>query len=115
MNVLWSRADAQTVRTVQEALQPRALAYTTVMTVLERLYRKGLVTREAEGRAYAYRPSATRAEHTAALMADALATSDDRSAALVSFTEQLSAHDVAALKQVLSAHRKRADSSRTKP
>jgi len=38
------------------------LAYTTVMTTLDRLYKKGVLAREAEGRAFRYRPRFTREE-----------------------------------------------------
>jgi predicted transcriptional regulator len=116
MGVLWAATDALTVRVVQERLQPaRPLAYTTVMTVMERLFRKGLVTRETIGKAYAYSPSASHAEYTASLMAEALLGSADRSAALVSFTEQLSAADLAALKLVLDGPGKPRRLRRVKP
>lgn len=57
MKVLWRREEA-TVAEVQEALQPtRPLAYTTIMTVLDRLSRKGAADREKQGRGYLYRPA----------------------------------------------------------
>ncbi len=51
---------ARSVQDVQAALadEGQALAYTTVMTVLVRLYEKGLVAREREGRRYLYRAGA---------------------------------------------------------
>lgn len=56
MKVLWERGETN-VREVQVALQPdRPLAYTTVMTLLERLHRKGAVTRRKQGRGFHYRP-----------------------------------------------------------
>lgn len=61
-----------TVRDVAEALQERDLAYTTVMTVLDRLAGKGMVGREREGRAWRYRPAASREAYIAQLMLDAL-------------------------------------------
>jgi len=46
---------------VQNALAPhKPLAYTTVMTLLERLLRKGAVTREKHGRHFVYAPAVTR-------------------------------------------------------
>jgi BlaI family penicillinase repressor len=49
-----------TVQEVKEALAPRrALAYTTVMTVLSRLAAKGLLERQKQGRAYYYTPAAS--------------------------------------------------------
>ena len=57
MKVLWRR-DAATVADVQEELKPaRPLAYTTVMTVLDRLARKGAADRDKQGRGYLYRPA----------------------------------------------------------
>jgi len=64
LKVLWAGGDDLTVAEVQEAMKPyRPLAYTTVLTLLERLYRKGQVTRRKQGRGYAYRPLL---EHAAA-------------------------------------------------
>ncbi len=59
MNVLWDRGSA-TVAEVRERL-PDRLAYTTVLTILRTLERKGYVEHEAEGRAYRYRPVVERA------------------------------------------------------
>lgn len=62
MKVLW-RCDAATVADVQEELKPaRPLAYTTVMTVLDRLARKGAVDRDKQGRGYLYRPAVSEQE-----------------------------------------------------
>lgn len=46
----------------------REIAYTTVMTVLDRLSKKSLVTRERDGRAWRYLPAATREALTAQTM-----------------------------------------------
>ncbi len=54
LRALWSLGEAN-VRAVQQALAPeRELAYTTVMTVLDRLVRKGVVGRRKDGRAFIY-------------------------------------------------------------
>lgn len=47
-------------------------AYTTVMTTLDRLFRKGLVTRRKSGRAYLYSPRITREEYERGLAVDIL-------------------------------------------
>jgi len=60
MEILWSRRDAS-VRDVVEQLR-RPLAYTTVMTTLDRLYKKGLLERRKEQRAFLYSPRLTRQE-----------------------------------------------------
>lgn len=55
MEILWAREEA-TVRDVVEVLQQeRAIAYTTVMTIMNNLVHKGLLEREPQGKAYLYR------------------------------------------------------------
>ncbi|MGD0201810.1 MAG: BlaI/MecI/CopY family transcriptional regulator [Bryobacteraceae bacterium] len=60
LKALWNLGEGN-VRSVQQALAPaRPLAYTTVMTVLDRLARKGAVGRRKSGRAFIYAPSISR-------------------------------------------------------
>jgi predicted transcriptional regulator len=60
LRALWSLGEAN-VRDVQQAVAPaKALAYTTVMTLLERLARKGVVSRRKSGRAFLYAPQTDR-------------------------------------------------------
>ncbi len=62
MNVLWPLGEA-TVRDVQQALRPtRPRAYTTIMTILDRLAQKGVVQRQKAGRAWLYRANLSAAE-----------------------------------------------------
>ena len=60
MERLWAAEGPMTARAVQDGLTARDLATTTVLTVLGRLERKGLVTRERDGRAHHYRAVASR-------------------------------------------------------
>jgi len=60
LEVLWQRSRAATVRNVQPSF-PR-LAYTTLMTTLDRLYRKGVLRRFRLGRAFGYEPRCSRDE-----------------------------------------------------
>ncbi|MEV6633249.1 BlaI/MecI/CopY family transcriptional regulator [Actinoplanes sp. NPDC051470] len=90
MTQLWESAGPLSVRHVHERLRGRDLAYTTVMTVLDRLAKKGVVTRERDGRAWLYAPAQTREQMTAGLMMDALADTPDKDAALAYFVGQLS-------------------------
>ena len=107
LEVLWGLPDGErtTVREVHTALSgDRDIAYTTVMTVLERLARKEVVDQQRDGRAYTYRAAATRGEMTADMMR---ATLDDfgavdRPAALVAFVEDASDAEVAALRAALA-------------
>src|SRR5271168_3025268 len=55
MNTLWPMGEG-TVREIRDSLAPRrARAYTTIMTIMDRLARKGVVERQKKGRAYVYR------------------------------------------------------------
>ena len=102
MGVLWQDDKPEmTVRDVAGHFPDHA--YTTVMTVLDRLERKGMVRRIRVGRAYRYAPSGTREEYAAALMHEALSSTTDRSAALVHFAESVSPEEAALLRDVLSA------------
>jgi predicted transcriptional regulator len=60
-----------------------------VMTVLDRLAKKGLVTQQRADRAYRYAPAQTREEMTAGVMLDALSATPDQDAALAYFMGQL--------------------------
>jgi predicted transcriptional regulator len=102
MDRLWESGRPATVREMVDALQAeRALAYTTVMTVMDNLHRKGWLRREREGRAWRYEPTGSRSGYTAALMNDALDTSADRRTALAHFVLQMSPHDAALLREAL--------------
>jgi predicted transcriptional regulator len=67
MDVMWA-GGALLVRDVQGRLE-RPVAYTTVMTTLDRLYKKGLVTRERQGRAFSYTAARSREQLHAAVAA----------------------------------------------
>jgi predicted transcriptional regulator len=60
MAILWKRGSG-TVREVLDDM-PAAVAYTTVMTMMVRLYERDLLTRQHEGRGYRYRPRKSRDE-----------------------------------------------------
>lgn len=106
MDRLWSWGRAVVVRDVLEDLQrDRTLAYTTVMTVLDNLHRKGYVLREKDGRAYRYRAARTREQHTADLMDQLLASTPDRGAALLYFVERMPAAEVRRLREALDGSR----------
>jgi predicted transcriptional regulator len=108
MDRLWDWGRPALVREVVDDLRAsRPVAYTTVMTVMENLYRKGWLRRERDGRAWRYEPTGSRSAYTAALMSDALGTSTDRRTALTHFVLQMSPHDAALLQQALDQVRAR--------
>lgn len=107
MDVLWS-ADADlglTVREVLDGLTGRDLAYTTVMTVLSRLEAKGVTTRERDGRAWRYRPAASRESLTAEAMRSPLhdLSGAERQAAILHFLTEASPDDLAAVREAMAA------------
>jgi predicted transcriptional regulator len=87
--VLWGAEGALTPADIQ-ALLPGPLAYNTVHTILKRLYDKGMVRRDADGRRGAYRPATDAAQRAADLMARVLETAPDPAAALLRFADGLS-------------------------
>src|SRR5215510_10831395 len=100
MRRIWARGEPVTVRDVLGDLQlERPIAYTTVMTVMGNLERKGRLRRHAEGRAYQYAPLVSADEYGAGLMRQALAASTDRPAVLMHFIEELSADEADALEE----------------
>jgi predicted transcriptional regulator len=102
MDRLWERGNPALVREIVDDLRPdRPLAYTTVMTVMENLHRKGWLRRERDGRAWRYEPTGSRSAYTAALMNEALSTTADRRKALAHFALQMSPHDAAVLRDAL--------------
>lgn len=102
MKHLWATDDGLTVRDVLERLDREPpLAYTTVLTVMDNLHRKGFLTREKEGRAYRYLPTKGRAEYTAELMHELLNGSGDRSDTLLKFLDTMSPTEVKRLKRAL--------------
>src|ERR1700728_378596 len=103
MDVLWESTDPLTVRQVSGNLTERDLAHTTVMTVLDRLAKKGFARRERDGRAWRYRAAATREAYVTELMLSALEQTGDRQAALARFARSVSDTEAAALRRALEA------------
>jgi predicted transcriptional regulator len=102
MDLLWSAQRPLLVREVLDLMQrQRAPAYTTVMTVMDNLHRKGWLARERDGRAWRYEPVLSRQDYTARLMREALAVSDDRAGVLARFVAEIDPADATALAAAL--------------
>lgn len=102
MDRLWSRDEPTTIRElVDELRQERVIAYTTVQTVMDNLHRKGWLSREPRGRAFVYRPVASRQEYSANLMREALDAGHDADLTLVHFLAQMSDEEAASLRRAL--------------
>ncbi len=91
MDVVWASDRAYLVREVRERLSyTRPLAYTTVMTVMNILYGKGVLCREKHGRAWRYWPAESREEHDARLMAEVLRSGGNERITMMRFVERVS-------------------------
>ncbi|WP_228266029.1 BlaI/MecI/CopY family transcriptional regulator [Microlunatus elymi] len=104
VEVLSKAKRPMTTAEVREALGGD-LAYTTVMTVLARLHGKSAVTRQAEGRGYAYAAIRDPAERTARRMQHLLAGDADSATVLTRFVDNLSPADEATLRALLEVDR----------
>jgi predicted transcriptional regulator len=103
MDRLWSWGRPSTVRDVVDDLRTyREIAYTTVMTVMENLHRKGYLSRHKDGRAWRYEPVRSRDEHAADLLFSALDEAGDRTGALVHFVGRMRASEVEAVRRAIA-------------
>jgi len=100
LEVLWSADGLRTPAQVLDALDTE-LAYTTVMTILTRLWEKGLATRVKQGRAYAYEATVSEADLAAARMSRELGRSSDRMATMGRFVDGLDADEARQLRALL--------------
>jgi predicted transcriptional regulator len=104
MDVMWAADRPLRVREVAAALhRERPLAFNTVQTVLENLFRKGWLNRNRDGRAYCYVTVRSREEYVAGLLGEALAAARDPAATLVRLMEDLDPAEVAQLRAALNA------------
>lgn len=69
---LWQRSESASVRDLQPEFPD--IAYTTLMTTLDRLFRKDVLERVKQGRAFVYVPRLSRSEFESARAANALRT-----------------------------------------
>lgn len=106
MDLVWSSEEAVRVRDVlggwSSARQP---AYTTVMTVMDNLHRKGWLIRELDGRAYRYRAKRSRLQVATDALRELLADSGDTAAALLHFAREATDAETRALTRGLSERR----------
>jgi predicted transcriptional regulator len=102
MDVAWDADDWLTPGQVGELLpEERRVGYTTVMTVLVRLWKKGRLDRRREGRAFAYKANKSRSEYAAMRMEQILDAAGDRSVTLGRFLDNLSASERRKVRRIL--------------
>ncbi len=104
MEILWdAHPEPMDANAVLARLAPHHdVAYTTAMTVLVRLWKKGRLTRTKVGRAYFYSPTETRPEYQARRMAEILHSVEDRSMTLTRFFEALTEEERSDLEGLIS-------------
>lgn len=104
MQRVWDWNRPTSVREVVEHLQrDRPIAYTTILTVLDNLHRKGFVTRHKNGRAYLYAAVLTREQHTARLLEAILDSESNREGTLLHFVGQMTTEQLDELRAAIDS------------
>jgi predicted transcriptional regulator len=104
MDVVWAAGTPVRVREVSEQLNhDRPLAFNTVQTVMEILYRKGWLNRHKDGRAYLYEPVRSRDDYAAQLVTEALSVAENPAATLVRLVGAMEPGEIASLRAALDA------------
>lgn len=114
MDLLWALQEPATANSLRDLLaqsteaqgsttghKGKNLAVTTVLTVLSRLEKKGLVERERGMRPHRYQASSSREHHTAELMHEVLGSAPDREAVLARFIGSVTASEAETLRKLL--------------
>ena len=102
MHMVWDHDGPVTVRELFDELkQERAIAYTTVMSTMDNLHRKGWLERVKEGKAYRYTATASREEYSARLMREALDGGGDTEMVLSHFVAQMGGAESEVLRLVV--------------
>jgi predicted transcriptional regulator len=102
MHLVWDHDGPVTVRELFDELRgQRVIAYTTVMSTMDNLHRKGWLDRAKEGKAYRYEATASREEYSARLMREALAGGGDAEVVLSHFIADMGGAESEALRAVM--------------
>jgi predicted transcriptional regulator len=102
MHLVWEHDGPVTVRELFDELRSeRAIAYTTVMSTMDNLHRKGWLDRVKDGKAYRYTATASREEYSARLMREALDGGGDTEAVLSHFVAQMGGPESEVLRTVV--------------
>lgn len=115
MQILW-RTGPLSVREVNQQLGAKALAHTTVMTTLDRLHKKGLLSRTKDGVAYVYSAAMTREEFrqrlVGATVTGLMSRPDDAEPVLAAFVDaaaDLDEENLARLEALIAERRRGGD------
>ena len=103
LRVLRNHTEPMGAKEIQTFVSGRTPAYTTLLTALDRLHKKGEVERVGESpRKMRFRPVHSDEEHASTAMLSALDDATDRNAALLRFAGNLGADDLAMLRRAIS-------------
>jgi len=107
MDRIWEHDGPVTVRELFDELRrERPIAYTTVMSTMDNLHRKGWLARDKDGKAYRYTAVASRDEYSARLMREAMAEAGDTEAVLSHFVAAMDGDQSQVLRAVLDKLRR---------
>ena len=102
MDRIWEHDGPVTVRELFDELRrERPIAYTTVMSTMDNLHRKGWLARDKDGKAYRYTAIASRDEYSARLMREAMSEAGDTEAVLSHFVAAMDGDQSQVLRAVL--------------
>ena len=102
MDRVWEHGGPVTVRELFDDLRrERPIAYTTVMSTMDNLHRKGWLARDKDGKAYRYTAVASRDEYSARLMREAMAEAGNTEAVLSHFVAAMDGEQSEVLRAVL--------------
>ncbi|MUL43676.1 BlaI/MecI/CopY family transcriptional regulator [Streptomonospora sp. PA3] len=108
MRAVWASPTPVRVRDVLEALRKeRDVAFTTVQTVMEILFRKDWLDRAKQGRAYVYWATASQEDYATALVEEALESAPDQAAVLSRLVERMPDDERAGLRAALDEAKNR--------
>jgi predicted transcriptional regulator len=102
MDLLWDQPGTHTANDIRDALAGD-LAVTTVLTVLSRLEKKGLVRRDGGRRPHRYAAESSREDHTVGLLNEVLGSVPDREAVLARFIGGIGPDEAAAVRRLLDS------------
>jgi len=110
MRAVWEQGEPVPIRVIVNRLkEEREVAYTTVITVAERLRSKGLLSRARQGRVFLYEACLSADDYSAGLMRQVLDSAGSRSTTLLRFADQLSTTEAESLRAALTESQRNAD------
>ncbi|GAA1439312.1 BlaI/MecI/CopY family transcriptional regulator [Nocardiopsis tropica] len=108
MQTVWASSTPIRVRDVVQNLQhERDIAFTTVQTVMDILFRKGWLDRAKQGRAYVYWAAATQEDYATGLVEEALESAPDQASVLSRLVARLPSGELDGLRDALNEAKQR--------